>query len=74
MRILSVPALHQQTSLNGYALQAPEGHSAGYGPAKLHALGGPAAVMDAGSATNDAAAFDEWSSGFDIHLGVYSRD
>jgi hypothetical protein len=74
MRNLSVLALEQQ--LNGHALQSltPELHAASYAPeyGKLHALGGPAAVMAAGSAGKDAAVFDEWSGGFDMHLGVHT--
>jgi hypothetical protein len=63
--------------LNGYALQslAPEAHAASYDAyAKLHALGGPAAVIAAVEAKPDDAAFDDWSGGFDIHLGVYTQD
>ena len=40
---------------------------------KLHALGGPDAVI-AAPAARDEAAFDEWSGGFDMHLGVYTQD
>jgi hypothetical protein len=60
-------------SLNGYALQSltPEVHAASYDAyGKLHALGGPDAV----TAARDEAAFDEWSGGFDMHLGVYTQD
>ena len=43
--------------------------------AELNALGGPAAVMAAAdkskAATDDQ---DDWSGGFDIHLGVYTSD
>jgi hypothetical protein len=73
----SFAAFDPLSSLNGYALQslAPEVHAASYDTyGKLHALGGPAAVIAAGSATRDEEAFDEWSGGFDIHLGVYTQD
>ena len=43
--------------------------------AELYALGGPAAVMaaaDKSKATADDE--DDWSGGFDIHLGVYTSD
>jgi hypothetical protein len=65
------------SSLNGYALQSltPEVHAASYDTyGKLHALGGPAAVIAAAQARRDEAAFDEWSGGFDMHLGVYTQD
>ncbi len=63
-------------SLNGHALQSltPEVHAASYDAyGKLYALGGPDAVT-AASAARDEAAFDEWSGGFDMHLGVYTQD
>jgi hypothetical protein len=69
----SFAAFDPLSSLNGYALQSltPEVHAASYDTYdKLHALGGPAA----GSATRDEAAFDDWSGGFDMHLGVYTQD
>jgi hypothetical protein len=68
MRKSFVAALDPLTSLNGYALQSltPEVHAASYDAyGKLHAIGGPASVE---------AAFDEWSGGFDMHLGVYTQD
>jgi hypothetical protein len=76
MRNSFVAALGPLASLNGYALQShtPEAHAASddaYG--KLHVLGGPAAVLAAASA-HEEAAFDEWSGGFDMHLGVYTQD
>jgi hypothetical protein len=73
----SFAAFDPLSSLNGYALQSltPEVHAASYDAyGKLHALGGPAAVIAEGSATRDEAAFDEWSGGFDMHLGVYTQD
>jgi hypothetical protein len=73
----SFAAFDPLSSLNGYALQSltPEVHAASYDPyGKLHALGGPAAVIAAAQAKRDEAAFDEWSGGFDIHLGVYTQD
>lgn len=75
MRKFFVAALDPLLSLNGYALQSltPEVPAASYDTyGKLHALGGPKAVM--ASAARDEAAFDEWSGGFDIHLGVYTQD
>jgi hypothetical protein len=43
--------------------------------AELYTLGGPAAVM---TAADESKAFaddeDDWSGGFDIHLGVYTSD
>jgi len=44
--------------------------------AELHALGGPTAIMDAAQVTPDSADADpdDWSGGFDIHLGVHTRD
>lgn len=77
MRKSFVAALDPLTSLNGYALQSltPEVHAASYDAyGKLHALGGPAAVLAAASAAREEAAFDEWSGGFDMHLGVYTQD
>jgi hypothetical protein len=71
----SFAAFDPLSSLNGYALQSltPEVHAASYDAyGKLHALGGPAAVIAA--AARDEAAFDEWSGGFDMHLGVYTQD
>ena len=68
-------ALDPLPSLNGCALQSltPEVHAASYDSyGKLHALGGPKAVLAA--AERDEASFDEWSGGFDIHLGVYTQD
>jgi hypothetical protein len=76
MRKSFVTALDPLSSLNGYALQslAPEVHAASYDAyGKLHALGGPDAVIAAATA-RDEAAFDEWSGGFDMHLGVYTQD
>jgi hypothetical protein len=77
MRNFSVAAHDPLSSLNGYALQSltPEVHAASYDSyGKLHALGGSAAVIAAASAARDLSAFDEWSGGFDIHLGVYTQD
>ncbi len=74
MRKLSVAALIPLSSL---ALQSltPAVQAASYDSyRKLHALGGPEAVIAAGSAAGDDAAFDEWSGGFDMHLGVYTHD
>jgi hypothetical protein len=73
----SFAAFDPLSSLNSYALQSltPKVHAASYDPyGKLHALGGSAAVIAAGSATRDEEAFDEWSGSFDIHLGVYTQD
>jgi len=67
-------ALYPLPSLNGYALQSltPEVPATSYDSyGKLHALGGPKAVL---AAERDEAAFDEWTGGFDIHLGVYTQD
>jgi hypothetical protein len=69
----SFVALDPLTSLNSYALQSltPEVAAASYDAyGKLHALGGPSAVL----AASEDAAFDEWSGGFDMHLGVYTQD
>jgi hypothetical protein len=77
MRNSFVAALDPLSSLNGYALQSltPEVHAASYDTyGKLHALGGPNAVLAAVSSHRDEASFDEWSGGFDIHLGVYTQD
>jgi len=68
-------ALYPLPSLNGNALQSltPEVHATSYDSyGKLHALGGPKAVLAA--AERDEASLDEWSGGFDIHLGVYTQD
>ncbi len=76
MRNSFVAALASLSSLNGYALQSltPEVHAASYDTyGKLHALGGPNAVLAAAD-RRDEASFDEWSGGFDIHLGVYTQD
>ena len=68
MRKSFVAALDPLTSLT------PEVHAASYDAyGKLHALGGPDAVI-AAAAARDEAAFDEWSGGFDMHLGVYTQD
>jgi len=42
----------------------------------LHALGGPAAVLEAAADEEDAwdPHADEPTGGFDIHLGVYASD
>jgi len=42
----------------------------------LHALGGPAAVIEAAAVEEDAwdPHADEPTGGFDIHLGVYASD
>jgi hypothetical protein len=72
----SFAAFDPLSSLNGYALQSltPEVHAASYDTyGKLHALGGPGAVI-AAQAKRDEAVFEEWSGGFDIHLGVYTQD
>jgi hypothetical protein len=77
MRNFSVAARDPLSSLNGHALQSltPEVHAASYDTyGKLHALGGPDAVIAAAAAARDEAAFDEWSGGFDMHLGVYTQD
>jgi len=77
MRNPYVAALDPLSSLNGYALQSltPEVHAASYDTyGKLYALGGPKAVLAAASADRDDTVFDEWSGGFDIHLGVYTQD
>jgi hypothetical protein len=43
--------------------------------ARLHALGGPAAVMAAADKDKSAPAdLDDWSGSLDIHLGVYTND
>ncbi len=71
----------EQGSLNGTALPglALEGRTFPRATfrAELHALGGPAAVMHAGEAAQDLSSpadLDDWSGGFDIHLGVYASD
>jgi hypothetical protein len=43
--------------------------------ARLHALGGPAAVMAAADKDTSASGdLDDWSGSLDIHLGVYTND
>jgi hypothetical protein len=39
--------------------------------ALLQALGGPAAIMAAADRLADS---DDWSGGFDLHLGVHTND
>jgi hypothetical protein len=44
--------------------------------ATLHALGGPAAILEVAEDEDDAwdPSVDEDTGGFDIHLGVYASD
>jgi hypothetical protein len=43
--------------------------------ARLHALGGPSAIMAAADKDKSAPAdMDDWSGSLDIHLGVYTND
>jgi hypothetical protein len=71
----SFAAFDPLSPLNGYALQSSEVRPASYDTyGKLHALGGSAVVIAAAQAKRDEAAFDEWSGGFDMHLGVYTQD
>jgi hypothetical protein len=43
--------------------------------AELYTLGGPAAVIAATDESKSTADDqDDWSGGFDIHLGVYTSD
>lgn len=65
-----VTALDPLLSLDAYGPQNLAASSERYG--KLHALGGPNAVLAA--ADREGASTDEWSGGFDIHLGVYTRN
>lgn len=76
MRILR-PARLEQTSLAAYALNGPSPERThGSSPAGLLALGGPAAVLHAAADADDEwnPALDERTGGFDVHLGVYTRD
>jgi hypothetical protein len=41
--------------------------------ALLHALGGPAAIIAAADKFPSVEA-DDWSGGFDLHLGVHTND
>jgi hypothetical protein len=77
MRILQT-ADPNEALLSGYVFnaQAQDRHHRSYPQAEPYALGGPAAVMDTASDAHVIwnPAEDEWTGGFDIHLGVYTRD
>jgi hypothetical protein len=70
-----IPDLQPVEPFNGLARDRRVDAYANTG-ARLHALGGPAAVLKAAKAEDDAwdPSVDEEMGGFDIHLGVYASD